>query len=51
MRLGYKDLGLELISLWEYHSHHPKRNPMVDEKKRDGEIGHPIRLFLKEPLT
>jgi hypothetical protein len=50
MRLGYRELGLELVSLKENHSFSPNQPPMVEEK-RDDEAGDPIKLFLKEALA
>jgi hypothetical protein len=49
MRSGYRELGLELISLGEDHSFQPKKPPMVDEKRDDG-ARDPIKLLLEESL-
>ena len=49
LRLGYRELGLELVSLGEDHSHIPKGPPMAKEK-RDNRAGDPIKLLLKESL-
>jgi hypothetical protein len=48
-RLGYKELGLELVSLEDKISHTPKRPLMVGEKKDDG-IGDPFKILLEEAL-
>jgi hypothetical protein len=49
-RSGYKELGLELVSLEEKRSDMPKRPLMVGEKKYDGERD-PLKMFLEESLT
>jgi hypothetical protein len=49
-RSGYKELGLELVSLEDKSSRTPKRPPMVGEKKYDG-TRYPFKFFLKESLT
>jgi hypothetical protein len=49
-RSGYRELGLELVSLEDNHSRQPKRPPMVEEKRNEGEE-YPIKLFLMESLT
>jgi hypothetical protein len=49
MRLGYKELGLELVSLEEKSSHMPKRTLMVGENKYDGKK-NPFKMFLEESL-
>jgi hypothetical protein len=49
-RLGYKELGLELVSLEDKISHTPKQPLMEGEKKEDG-IGYPFKMLLKEALT
>ena len=49
MRLGYKKFGLDLVSLGEDHSHHPKEYPIEEEKRDDGD-GDPINSLLKESL-
>jgi hypothetical protein len=49
-RSGYKELGLELVSLEEKISHTPKRPLMVGEKKDDG-TRDPFKMFLEESLT
>jgi hypothetical protein len=36
MRLGYKELGLDLVSFEEKISHTPKRPLMAGENKDDG---------------
>jgi hypothetical protein len=48
-RSGYRELGLELVSLGDDHSHQPKKPPMVEEKRDDGE-GDPFKMFLEESL-
>jgi hypothetical protein len=47
-RSGYKELGLELVSLEEKSSRMPKRPLMVGEKKDDG-TRDPFKMFLEEP--
>jgi hypothetical protein len=49
MRSGYKELSIKLDSFEESHYLPPKKNPMVEENRDDGEI-YPIKLFLKESL-
>jgi hypothetical protein len=49
-RSGYRELGLELVSLEDNHSHQPKWPPMVEEKRDKGEED-PIKLFLVEALA
>jgi hypothetical protein len=49
-RSGYKELGLELVSLEEKISRTPKRPLMAGEKKDDG-TGDPFKMFLEESLT
>jgi hypothetical protein len=49
-RLGYRDLGLELVSLRDDYSHQPKRPPMVEEK-RDDRVGDPFKTLLEEALA
>ena len=46
-RSEYREFGLELVSLDHYR--HPKRAPMVEEKREDG-AGDPIKLMLEEAL-
>jgi hypothetical protein len=48
-RSGYRELGLELVSLEENFSHTPKKPSMVGEKKYDG-TGDPFKMFLEESL-
>jgi hypothetical protein len=50
MRSGYKELGLELVSLKEKRSCTPKKPPMARENK-DDETWDPFKLFLKEALV
>jgi hypothetical protein len=49
-RSGYKELGLELVSLEEKISRMPKRPLMVGENKYDG-TRDPFKMFLEESLT
>jgi hypothetical protein len=49
-RSGYKELGLELVSLEDKISRMPKRPLMVEENKDDG-TGDPFKMFLEESLT
>jgi hypothetical protein len=46
---GYRELGLELVSLEEKFSCMPKKPPMVGENKDDG-TGDPFKMFLEESL-
>jgi hypothetical protein len=48
-RLGYKELGLELVYLEEKISRTPKSPLMAGEIKYD-RIGDPFKFFLKESL-
>jgi hypothetical protein len=48
-RSGYKELGLELVSLEEKISRMPKRPLMEGENKYDG-TGDPFKMFLEESL-
>jgi hypothetical protein len=50
MRSGYRELGLKLVSLEENSLTLPKKPPMVEEKRDDGERD-PIKLFLEESLA
>jgi hypothetical protein len=49
MRSGYRELGLELVSLGDDCSCWPKQPPMVEEKRDDG-AGDPFNMFLEESL-
>jgi hypothetical protein len=49
-RSGYKELGLEIVSLEEKRSRTPKLPSMVGENK-DVRIGYPLKLFLEEALA
>jgi hypothetical protein len=49
-RSGNRELGLELVSLENNHSHNSKWPPMVEETRKNG-VGDPIKLLLKESLT
>jgi hypothetical protein len=46
-RLGYQELGLEIVSLEEKISRMPKRPLMVGEKK-ENETRYPFEMFLEE---
>jgi hypothetical protein len=48
-RSGYKELGLELVSLEDKISRMPKRPLMEGEKKYD-RTGDPFKMFLEESL-
>jgi len=48
-RLGYKELGLELVEPLQYQPHKSQQPPMADEKKDEG-VGDPIKIFLEEAL-
>jgi hypothetical protein len=48
-RLGYKELGLELVSLEDKISRMPKRPLMAGENKDDG-TGDPFKMFLEEAI-
>ena len=48
-RLGYNDLGLDLIETFQDQPRKPRRPPMGEKKKDDG-VGDPIKIFLKEAL-
>jgi hypothetical protein len=45
-RSGYRELGLELVSLEENHSRQPKQPPMVEEKRDEG-AGDPIQVVAR----
>jgi hypothetical protein len=49
-RSGYKESGLELVSLEDKSSRTPKRPLMVGDKK-DGRTGNPFKMLLEEALT
>jgi hypothetical protein len=49
MRSGYRELGLELISLEENCSRTPKKLSMASEKK-DDETRDPFKMLLEEAL-
>ena len=49
-RSGYKELGLEIVSLEENISSTPKRPSMVGENKDDGTL-NPFKLLLEESLV
>jgi hypothetical protein len=49
-RSGYKELGLELVSLEEKTSHTPKRTLMEEEKKID-DTRDPFKMLLEDSLT
>jgi hypothetical protein len=48
-RSGYRELGLELVSIEENFSHTPKKPSMVGENK-DDDIIHPFKILLEESL-
>ena len=48
-RLGYKELGLELVEPLRDQPHKSRRPPMADEKK-DEVGGDPIKILLEEAL-
>ena len=48
-RLGYKDLGLDLVEPLQDHPCKPRRLPMGDEKKDEG-ARDPIKILLEEAL-
>jgi hypothetical protein len=50
MRSRYRELGLKLVSLEENFSCHPKKPPMVEEKRYVG-AEDPIKLLLVEALV
>jgi hypothetical protein len=50
IRSGYKELGLELVSLEKKRYRMPKRPLMVGENKDDG-IGYPFKKLLEESPT
>ena len=49
MRLGYKELGLELIEPFQYRARKPQWPPMVEENKYEGG-GYPFKILLEEAL-
>jgi hypothetical protein len=49
MRLGYKELGLDLVEPLHDQSCKPRRPPMGEEKKDEGE-GDPIKMLLEVAL-
>jgi hypothetical protein len=49
MRLGYWELGLELVNIEEEHSYWSKR-PHMTEEKRGNKEGDLIKLLLEEAL-
>jgi hypothetical protein len=49
-RSGYKELGLELVSIEDKISCTPNRPIMVGKNKYDG-IGYPFEMLLEEALT
>jgi hypothetical protein len=50
MRSEYRNLGLELVSLEENHSHTPKKPSMAEEKKNNG-AEDSINVLLQQTLT
>ena len=49
MRLGYKDLGLDLVEPLQDQPRKPRWTPMGDENKDEG-ARDPIKIFLREAL-
>jgi hypothetical protein len=49
-RSEYSNLGLELVSLEDNHSHTPKKPSMAKENKIEG-ADDPINLLLEKALT
>jgi hypothetical protein len=49
VRLGYRYLGLKIVSLEENLSFYPKKPPMAEEK-RDDRVGDHFNSFLEESL-
>jgi hypothetical protein len=49
MRLGYRELGLELVSIGYDRSHRLKQPPM-EKEKRDDRAGDHFKMLLKESL-
>jgi hypothetical protein len=49
MRLQYKELGVELVSLEDKSSRTPKQPLMEGENKDDG-TGDPFKLLIEESL-
>jgi len=47
MRLGYRELVLELFYIEYILSHMPKKPPMVKEKRHD-KVGYLFKLLLEE---
>ena len=48
-RLGYKELGLDLVEPLQDQRRKPRRPPMGEEKKDEG-VGDPIKMLLEEAL-
>ena len=48
-RLGYKELGLDLVEPLQDQPHKPRRPPMAEEKKGEG-ARNPIKILLEEAL-
>jgi hypothetical protein len=49
MRLGYRELGLDLVYLMEKFSRMTKKPSMEGENKDDGTI-YPFKILLEEAL-
>ena len=47
--IEYINLGLNLVSLEENHSHTPNKPSMAEEKENDG-AGDPINMLLEQAL-
>ena len=48
-RLGYKELGLDLVEPLQDQPHKP-RQALMREEKKDEEVGDPIKILLEEAL-
>jgi hypothetical protein len=49
-RSRYTELDLDLVSLGDEFSHHPKQPPMAKEN-RDDKVGDPFKMLLEESLA
>jgi hypothetical protein len=49
-RLGYRELGIEIVSLKDNFSFQLKKPTMAEEKRNEG-AKDPIKLFLTEALV
>jgi len=48
-RLGYKELGLDLVEPLQDQPCKP-RQPLIEEEKKDNGAGDPFKMLLKEAL-